>query len=91
MIYYASYGIFGLVIVIPFLLYYFLKDLFTKTVYEYTTYDFKYAKKAYEKGYVVKKQRIDGVNWTQFNPYIKNRDDYIFKVVGISKEELEKE
>lgn len=80
----------GLILLIPILIYVLFEELFKKKVYEYISSDFNYAMQAYNLGYEVKKQRVDGVNWTQFNPNLKNHRDYIYKVVGISKEELDR-
>ena len=76
----------GLILLVPIIIYVIFEELFRKKIY--ITTDFNYAKQAYNLGYEVKKQRVDGVNWTQFNTYLKKPDNYIYKVVGISKEQL---
>jgi uncharacterized protein YxeA len=53
----------------------------------YTTQSFELACKADKDGYLVKKQLIDGTNLTKFNPQLRNPDNYIFYVFGISNEE----
>jgi len=60
-----------------------------RTKDEYITSDFNYARKAYDRGYEVKKKRrVNGVNWTQFNPNLIKRWEYRFKIVGISKKQI---